>query len=438
MSCKETTTMHTNPTYLSEANDRTVTLRLAGEDDYSRIFDIYMQPHVISYMSFSELTPDLYRRFLHESRVYVLEDSEKNIVAVRRMVFGAKGSPKEHTVSFCSMAIDGNCRRQGYATRFYHEFFDIAKREKKPEISRIELTQSYSNIGAFALSDKLGFETEATVPGWLQRTKNGGVYYLPERYITKFLDETIRDRVVNPDMRFTTMVPSGESLERSVPTIQREGDTFSMYNDQGQLMGTCEFQPGPRVVNHILFLSISLTPEYDEQQVIDCLRSIVLKAAQDPRGFKKIELSSHKAELLPILASLGFQYRGSSAASVKIENEYYNEVYADFGFLNIEDAKALIPAAQLSEQQETAIFKRLEECQRAIDKESLDPLMRLYLYNLVFQMAEQALCEYKAYPLSQAPWDHPESMNMGSLPETIQTALQDLSQELIPFTKNNV
>ncbi len=399
-------------------------IRRAEEKDYSDIFRIWMQPHIIQWMSFAQMNEEdfrpLYEQFSQKTQIYVMEVDGK-IVGVRRLAFGEKGSEKEHTVGFYSMGIDASCTRKGYASRFYEEFTRIAK-EHQPQITRIEFTQSYSNKGAFELSDKLGYKKEASVPGWLYRTQNGGTYNLPERYVYKLLDPAIEMK--NPRMEFKTKLPSIDQTSNEIE-IRQEGNLFFCYDQQGKLLGKCEFIPGPRVVSHLLFWSVSIEKDADLDLMTKCLRELIIKAHQ--QGFKKIELTSADTQLLQPLQHLGFHYRGTLQASIKKEDGYYNEVCADFGFYGIEEAKQMLPAFP---HKGAHLNQALDECKEAIANSlkqgEIDMFMAIYLENLAFQIVEQKLIDYPLYTEQSAPWNG--SMQLDLLPQPIHLALNKLIQ----------
>ncbi|STX47390.1 Uncharacterised protein [Legionella hackeliae] len=102
-------------------------IRKAEPNDYEAIWKIWMQEHVIQWMSFTKQTQEEFRaHYAHMTRtsdIYVLIDKindEEKIVGVRRIKFGK--NENRHIAEYCSMGIDKDYQGKGYAKFFYQEF----------------------------------------------------------------------------------------------------------------------------------------------------------------------------------------------------------------------------------------------------------------------------------------------------------------------------
>lgn len=165
-------------------------IRKAEPRDYDSIRAIWMQDHIIQWMSFPRQIKEEfiahYARMEKASDIYVVIDKineEEKVIAVRRIKFGK--DQHQHIAEYCSMGVDQEFQGKGYAKFLYQEFEKIVR---EAGIKRIHLTQSGGNKAAFHLADK-NFSEEAVFPDWLKRSNNEEDYYLIEHYIYRFLDE---------------------------------------------------------------------------------------------------------------------------------------------------------------------------------------------------------------------------------------------------------
>ncbi|MBA2656934.1 MAG: GNAT family N-acetyltransferase [Tatlockia sp.] len=172
-------------------------IRKAKPQDYEALWSIWMQAHVIQWMSFSPQSQEefkaTYLRMEKSSTIYVLIDkidNEEKIVAVRRIKFGK--DQYQHCAEYCSMGVDKDFQGKGYGKFLYQEFEKILREQG---IKRIQLTQSGGNEAAFHLADK-NFSEEGIFPDWLERAGYEGKFYLIERYIYRLLDEGLIDMLL--------------------------------------------------------------------------------------------------------------------------------------------------------------------------------------------------------------------------------------------------
>ena len=401
-----------------------IKIRLATEADYKKISDIWMQPHVLSWMSFSEMTPEIYAKLREKSDIYVLvecDETEKEleILAVRRLVYGTGN--RAHVVSYCSMGVDQKHLGHKLGEKFYDLFLDIV-REKR--IERIELTQSGGNEAAYHIANKKGFKMEFHLNGWLVRQgkEDGSIYHLEERGICYFLNSEISKKSVNDNLVFAPIFPT--VAPETLGQVAQHGYDYICYDMQGHKIGICTLTPSPNVVGHIAFLDVYLVEGQNTQAMIDCLRqiSMMLKQAK----FKKIEIYTHEKPVTDMLQALGYHYRGEKIAALKIEGHYYNEAVVDLGFFNIEDAKSLLKTLEFDASTRNEIFYTLDACKKSIEtcqeNKTLDDYTAIYAENLAYQMIENTFGKYPHYRF--ADW---ESLIKG-LPEPAQTNFMQFSK----------
>lgn len=265
-------------------------IRRATEGDFASIYMIWMQDHVIQYMSFPKMSANefspVYAALARESDIYVMIDridSQDTVVAVRRLVFGRGESV--HCVSFCSLGVHQDYRGRGYATLFYQLLFQIIEKDY-PQIKRIDLTQSQGNDAAIHLAGKFQFNVEAYFSGWLRREKSKGEYYLDERFICRLLDSAITSN--NSLLSAVSKVPSFKvSFNSNVKADYKntnENLIFDLFFGD-RCIGQCVVTPGKTVLQHIGFVSIKFNDNnYKEMQSI--IREVILQIKRT--GLKKI------------------------------------------------------------------------------------------------------------------------------------------------------
>ncbi len=403
-----------------------IKIRLAAEADYKKISDIWTQPHVLPWMSFSEMTPEIYAKLREKSDIYVLiecdeKGKELEILAVRRLVYGTGN--RAHIASYCSMGVDQKHLGHKLGEKFYDFFLDIV-RDKG--IERIELTQSGGNEAAYHIANKKGFEMEFHLNGWLVRQgkEKGSIYHLEERGVCYFLNAEISKKSVNDKLVFDPSFPAVAS--ETLGQVAQHGYNYICYDKQGHKIGICTLTPSPNVVGHIAFLDVHLIESHTTGAMADCLRqiSVMLKQAQ----FKKIEIYTHEKPVTDMLQTLGFQYRGEKVAALKIEGRYYNEAAVDLGFFNIEDAKSLLKTLEFDLSIRNDIFSTLDACKKSIEacqeNKTLDDYTAIYAENLAYQMIENTFGKYPHY--RSTDW---ESLISG-LPEPAQTNFMEFSKRI--------
>ncbi len=280
-------------------------IRDATDKDMKAIWEIWMQDHVIKYMSFEKMSlsefESLFRYFKETSQIYVMtklqNDKAEKIIAVIRLGFG-EGN-RSHVVGFYSLGLHKDYLNKTYGYRIHEQVIEYVK--TMPNVKRIELSQSEGNRVAFRLVEKFGFKLEAIFPGWLHEK-------LYERYMALIVDNSILSNIANAELIFTPSQNLHVYSGHPVPieyTITR----------------------GPSVIKHIAFLTIVLKSSDDLNHAADFMEDVAKQLAQE--GIKKIEVFTHDSRVLTLLAMLGYRYRGRKIASLKIQNKYYDEIGAD-------------------------------------------------------------------------------------------------------------
>lgn len=381
-------------------------IRKAGPSDYEAIWAIWMQDHIIQWMSFTkqgkEEFVDRYKHMAATSDIYVLVDKiddEEKIVGVRRLKFG-KG-PYQHTAEYCSMGIDKRYQGRGYAHIFYEKFAEIAQ---KKNIKRIQLTQSGGNERAFFIADTYSFNEEGIFPDWLMRKENGGSFYLIERYIGRIIDKELAEEAAHfPSLRFQEMVPELNFSESKEIPLKRNDNQFIYYFKDRPLL-TIDYEPDDSVIKHVGFLSIQLHDVNYPHKAKQALSQALEQILQEQR-VKKLDLFTADPKVAEICQQLGFFVRAEKMASYFDGEKFKNEVGLEYSFFNIQDAEKLIRAKIPTENRIKTLEKSLQKLsQKIATLENCDPLGKAYLENIVYQMVRDELGPNKVFSLTDKKW----------------------------------
>jgi len=384
-------------------------IRKAEPRDYDAIWSIWMQDHVIPWMSFPKQTKEdfvtHYSAMSNSSDIYVLVDNinyEEKIVAVRRIKFGT--NEHQHSAEYCSLGVDKDFLGRGYAKFFYQEFEKIAK---TAGIKRIQLTQSGGNEAAFHIADK-NFIEEAVFPDWLKRNANNADFYVIERYLCRFLDREFADySYKQPALRYQeVLLPMLAQTEHGPITVQRVKNRFTCFIED-KLILTVEVEPDTSVIQHIGFLTIQLHSVNNKTEAAAGLRTILQQLLDEGR-VKKVELFSANLDVIDLCKESGFFVRGEKIASYYENETYKNELGLEYSFFNIADAKQLILAKVSDHIKRESIDEALSECaktiQMLVDDGACDALAAQYLENITYQMARDELGPNGIFSLSVKPW----------------------------------
>lgn len=385
-------------------------IRKATDSDYEAIWEIWMQDHIIQWMSFPPQTKEEfinhYKRLENTSNIYVLVNDEEKVVGVRRIKFG--NGPYKHTAEYCSMGIHKDYLGKGYAKLFYEEFEKIAKKEG---IVRIQLTQSGGNNAAFHLADTHGFSEEAVFPDWLKRSKNEGDYYLIERYIYHIIDDNVAQLANESSSlkeQYQESFPNLIEDENNSINYKREDNKFFAYY-KDKLLFTVGLESDTSVIQHIGFLSIDLHPENYQIEAASIALRKILQAIMQEQRVKKLELFTPNEEIAKLCQKIGFFVRGEKKASYLEEDNgkktYKNELGFEYSFLNVKDAKKFIKCHISNEDKINKIEEALINCQKTIKflKKSgkCDELGANYLENPAYQMIRDEIGMNKTSSLSK-------------------------------------
>lgn len=170
-------------TFFYEKTHEDLTLRIAEPADYPQLVEIWLTEPVISYMSFEphEDFKPIVEEFFQKSKVFVLENSHKTILAVRRVVL--EEGYRSHTALLCSLGVNKNYLRQGYGSLMYSELIAYIQ-QQYPHIIRFEISQDTDNPAAIDLAKKHHFEQEVLFPTGIIRLKGrfAGKWYCAEIY----------------------------------------------------------------------------------------------------------------------------------------------------------------------------------------------------------------------------------------------------------------
>lgn len=398
-------------------------IRKAISEDYEAIWAIWMQDHIIQWMSFTKQTKEEFRKhYTHMSTtsdIYVLVDKindEEKIVGVRRIKFGQ--NQYQHIAEYCSMGIDKDSQGKGYAKFFYQEFEKIAR---EAGIKRIQLTQSGGNSAAFHLTNN-SFSEEAVFPDWLHRTNNKGDFHLIERYIYRFLDDEVAKVASTlPSLRYEEIIPPLKSINMDTITVKRFNNQYIAYLEEEPLLNV-DVEPDDSVIRHIGFMSIKCHKTGYSSESSLGLRKILTSILQEGL-VKKLELFTQESGVAKLCQNTGFFVRGEKKASYYDNKEgYKNELGLEYSFFTIADAQSLIKAKISDSFKREDIAAALLNCSekiRTLSKDNTcDALGASFLENIVYQIVRDCLGANKVFSLENKSWlplikDLPSSLQVG-------------------------
>lgn len=379
-------------------------LRRATFLDLDELHEIWMQDHILPFMTFLQLSKEdfkpIFETFLSESEIYVLEEEGK-IIATRRIIF--RKEPYAHSVEFASFGVHKNYLKQGHGAYLYQYLLNKIRKER-PEIKRIEIRQETNNKIALCLAKKMGFKIEVIQPDWscrLRKTKKYlSKYYIPSRFLAfKLPDEDKINQCASLVKCFAPEIPAlntnHDLLKHShiqIDSAKNEARFFYKNNE----LGVCEFKQGVRTFSHIQFWTIKLNPTFNLPAMEVCLRELICNASLQ---CKKIEIYTHELKIQQLLTALGFSCRGKRVASYKENGVYYDEISCDFSFFNIDDAKELLNNINDDVYSKKNFLllrlldKHKETIQQAFNNKKIDKFASLYLQNYVYQNIRDSIAE---------------------------------------------
>ncbi len=369
--------------------------RPATHDDFDPLYDIWMQDHILPFMSFEKMSKEafkpIFNTLMQISTIYVLLDKE-TIIATRRIVFG-EGKEK-HTVYFCSFGVHEKHQGKGAGTFFYDFFIGLLKKEY-PYVRRIVLTQEPDNPSkAKELALKKGFKAFATLPDWHIRETG---HYQEKWYVGEIFFEKLLTPLTSTPIKTPSL---------TLPPLQEANALFSVQKKEGQdgytlffdKKACCSIQidKGVRRFGHIHFLTIQPNDiAIDKALLSGAIRFFV---ANNPLGAKKCEVSTHSPIIIEALADAGFFQRGKSTASACFDDIYFDEYIADFSLFHLKDAITLInkETALTNDEKETIIphISTLEFILSAKKtSKTLSDFGFMYLQNIGYQLVKSIFGE---------------------------------------------
>ncbi|CAM2974062.1 putative acetyltransferase YhhY [Legionella steigerwaltii] len=411
-------------------------LRRVKESDYQRVWEIWMQDHIIQWMSFTKKDLESFKatfdRLNKQSDVYVLVDlidDKETIVGVRRIKY--LSGPYEHVAEFCSMGVDGQYLNKGYGKVFWKEFEDIVK--QNPKVKCIRFTQSGGNNKAFHLSDSIGYKTEAVFPDWLQRSGEAqkSLYYLIERFSYKIIDSALLEQSKSlASKKYEPKLPPLVDQTPSHLTVQRVNNKIQVLHDKNLVLDF-DYYPDESVIQHIGFLEDLKIYQNDKKLCTAALR-LALNSILTENRVKKLELFTHDDKAIELCAELGFWIRGERPASYCQDGKYFNELGVEYSFFGIEEALSLFNSFKESQ----LITAKLNELQQIInhleEKGVCDSLGKNYLANIVYQIVRDELLEQKLFvSLEDKPWEKV----LPQCPEVFAQAAKQLQSALCALHK---
>lgn len=389
-------------------------LRRAKNEDFDDIYNIWMQDHVIPFMTFERQPKEQFRaifdKIMQGSDVYVIEDNG-HVVATRRII--PSGGTHAHSVELASFGVDKEHLGKKYGQLFYESLIEKIKQDR-PDVKRIEIGQETDNAIALNLAEKMGFKAEVIFPDWIRRATGTEEYTrkwnMAARFMGFLVDPAFSEVAIANVKPYTPKLPSMNMANEKVQIeIDRENNKAVCYLD-GVKQGECSFSQGVRRFGHIQFWEINLEPGCDLGAMECLIRQVALEQADK---CKKIEIYTSDATTARLVENLGFHCRGAKIGSCKIGNDYFNEIGVDLAFFNITDAKELAKIYVTDEYQSKRLNALLSECSKSINESlannAIDKYTALYLENMAFQMVREAVGEVAIRRYGQAgqlaaPW----------------------------------
>ncbi|WP_454782615.1 GNAT family N-acetyltransferase [Legionella sp. WA2022007384] len=412
-------------------------LRRVKESDYERVWEIWMQDHIIQWMSFTKKDKESFKatfnRLNQQSDIYVMVDSineKETIVGVRRIKY--LSGPYEHVAEFCSMGVDAQYLNKGYGKVFWKGFEEIVK--QNPKIKCIRFTQSGGNNKAFHLSDSIGYHAEAVFPDWLQRTgpTPKDHYYLIERFSYKIIDPVLLNKAESTSSR---------QYEPELPPLLKNMSgqwEVRLVNDKiqvklgNELILDFDYYPDESVIQHIAFLE-NLKLHHQDKELCSLALRQALNVILAGQRVKKLELFTHEDNAIELCAKLGFWVRGEKPVAYYKDGTYFNELGVEYSFFDIEDAQSLFN----SFKRDAGISSKLNELQQIINTlethHVCDALGKNYLANIVYQIVRDELLEQKLFvSLNDKPWEKV----LAQCPEVFAQAAKELQLALSVLQKS--
>lgn len=153
--------------------------RKANQNDLQFIYDLYMHPHVNSYllyelMSIEDFKP-IYDKLLEDGIKYVFEDENGTSVGMFKLFPWTHRS--SHIAYLGGLAIHPDYAGKGSGLKMMKEIIELANQQG---YKRVELSVAKENLRAIKLYKKVGFEVEGVLRKYTYLKQEG-----------RFLDELL-------------------------------------------------------------------------------------------------------------------------------------------------------------------------------------------------------------------------------------------------------
>lgn len=408
-------------------------IRPATDEDYPDIWRIWMQDHIIRWMSFTPMRLEdfksIYDKLKSQSDIYVMVDSidsRERVVGVRRIKY--LKDQYAHVAEFCSMGIDNKLLGHGYGKKFTEEFEKIVASK---HIKRIQLTQDGGNNSAFALSDRYGYQVEAIFPDWLKRDgEQQSHHFVIERHIYKFIDTELQKRATDlSTLKYEASLPAlvQNSLENLLSVSLSKNKIVVLDQDKTAIL-EFEYFPDDSVIKHIAFLDNIVLRSADTSLNEAAFRK-ALSYIYENEQVKKLELFTYQSQIAALCQRLGFWVRGERLGVHQIDNNYYNELGVEYSYFGIDDTINFIKSFNTdttSTSLHDAVLCCKDEITKLMHAKKCDILGSRYLQNIVYQMVRDSQPEKNYVALLDKPWQNV----ITQCPEELQVAFHRLNKEL--------
>lgn len=237
-------------------------------EDFDDIYAIWMQDHVIPFMTFERLPKEqfkpIFETLMQSSEVYVIEDNG-HVVATRRII--PSSGEHAHSVEFASFGVDKDHLRKGYGRQFYEFLIDKIKKEK-PDVKRIEIGQETDNAVALDLALKMGFKPEVIFTDWIRRETEPEEYKskwnVGARFMALLIDPAFEKKSISNvekySPRMPPFLPDKDLADNIKIGVDQEKKRAICYY-RNKLLGVCDFTQGVRRFGHVQFWDIKLEPD---------------------------------------------------------------------------------------------------------------------------------------------------------------------------------
>jgi putative acetyltransferase len=153
-------------------------VKLAGQNDFDLIFNLYMHPDNNPWLLYEQMARDeffpIFNELISRKQLFVFAEEGKDVGMFKLQPMKYRNS---HIIYLGGVAIDPGCRLQGAGSRMMRE---ILKMVREMNVTRVELTVATVNHTAIRLYEKMGFQNEGLL-------RNYSFLKSENRYIDEFV-----------------------------------------------------------------------------------------------------------------------------------------------------------------------------------------------------------------------------------------------------------